>query len=253
MSIATFRGWLLCALFACGLWVPCARAADVPRADGWVTDLAGLLSSAEEASLESELEAWKQGSGHELAVLTVPDLGGRPIEEFSLDVARTWGLGRKGENDGALLVVAKADRKMRIEVGRGLEGNVTDLVCGRIIRDILTPAFRRGDFGPGIVQGVRAIRAAAGGDLSYLPRESAPDENWVPALIITIVVILFLIRFVRRLGGWSGGLPHRTWHNSGSWGTFSGSIGGGRSSGGGGFSGFGGGGGFSGGGASGGW
>lgn len=233
---------------------PHARAAqDVPQADGWVTDLAGLLTASDEETLESELEAWKRGSGHEIAVLTVPSLGGRSIEEFALDVARSWKLGRKDIHDAALLVVAKSDRKMRIEVGRGLEGSLTDLICGRIIRDVLTPAFKRSEFSTGIVNGVRAMRAAAGGDLSQLPRERSSEENWLPAVVITIVLLIFLIRFSRALGRFGSPISgHRTWNHRSGWGTFSGSIGGGGRSGGG-FSGFGGGGGFSGGGSSGGW
>lgn len=190
-------------------------------------------------------------------MLTVPSLGGRTIEEFALNVARTWGLGQKDVHDAALLVVAKADRKMRIEVGRGLEGELTDLVCGRIVREVLTPAFKRGEFSSGIVQGVRAMRLAAGGDLSALPEARDSDENWIPALVITIIVLILVFRLARAarwLGSPLSPAGHRPRRGGGGFGWYGGSIGGGSiGRGGGGFSGFGGGGGFSGGGSSGGW
>jgi uncharacterized protein len=107
------------------------------------------------------MESYRRGSGHDVALLTVKSLGGEPIERYSLRVAREWKLGSVEKNDGALLVVAKDDREMRIEVGRGLEGTLPDIVCGRIIRDVLTPAFQRGDFAGGLVAGRRG--AAAGG------------------------------------------------------------------------------------------
>jgi len=245
----------------CGGLAGFARSApivvqDVLRADGWVTDLADLITPADEATLESELEAWKKGSGHEIAVLTVPSLGSRTIEEYALNVARTWAMGQKGLSDAALLVISKNDRKMRIEVGRGLEGDLTDLVTGRIVRDLLTPAFKRGDFSTGIVQGVRAMRAAAGGDLSYLPKQRASAENWVPAIFITIILVMFIVRMLRAAGGMARGMPmsgRRSIGSRGAFGGFGGFSGGGGRSSGGGFSGFGGGGGFSGGGSSGGW
>lgn len=236
--------------------VPIAQE-DLPRADGRVTDLAELLSQSDEATLESELEAWKRGSGHEIAVLTVESLGNRTIERFALEVARAWGLGQKDVNDGALLVVAKSERKIRIEVGRGLEGQLTDLLCARIIRDVITPAFKRGNFSSGIVAGVRAMREIVGGDLSRLPQEREPGGDLIATLIITFIVIVFIARFARALRSAGGSRPiagRRARHVGGMWGGFggfSGGGGGGRS--GGGFSGFGGGGGFSGGGSSGGW
>lgn len=234
-----------------------AVAQDVPKAQGWVTDLADLISSADEETLKSELEAWKRGSGHEIAVLTVNSLQGRTIEEFSLEVARTWGLGQKDISDAALLVVAKNDRKMRIEVLRGLEGTLTDLVCGRIIRDVLTPAFKRGEFSSGIVEGVRAMRAAAGGDLSSLPPDLPDMNNLIPNIFISFIVLVLVLRLLRAFGAFGKVLPATGRGHRGGWfiGTL-GSLSSGRSSSGrssGGFSGFGGGGGASGGGSSGGW
>jgi uncharacterized protein len=223
----------------------------IPKNDGWVTDLAGMLEPRQEAALEALMESYKQGSGHEVALLTVPSLEGRSIEELGLAVGRAWKIGREGENDGALLVVARDDRKMRIEVGRGLEGNLTDSICGRIIRDVIAPRFKAGRFPDGLREGVEAIHAAAGGDYGKLPRRrgSAP----APALASAFFLLFFLAMAARiaRRRRYGLGDPF-LWTTMGDGGR-GGFGGGGFGGGGGGFGGFGGGGGFSGGGASGGW
>jgi len=172
-----------------------------------------------------------------------------------------------------LLVVAKADRAMRIEVGRGLEGTLPDIICGRIIRDVITPAFQRGDFAGGLREGVDALQRAAGGDYAPLPEPRAHRGSGGAGFIPIALVALFVILAIRRRGGGRGGRGVR----SGSiwpWifladamssrgrgrGGFGGGFGGGGlggfgggGGGGGSFGGFGGGGGFSGGGASGRW
>src|SRR5690606_1338357 len=121
------------ALFAT-LLAPVATAQiDVPENDGWVTDLAGFLTPEQERELERMMESYRTGTTHEIALLTVPDLGGQPIERLALEVGRAWGLGTEERNNGALLVVAREERKIRIEVGRGLEGTLTDAISSRII------------------------------------------------------------------------------------------------------------------------
>lgn len=228
---------------------PRSATQAVPRADGWVTDLAGIVSEGKERELEQLMESYRNGSGHEVAVLTVPSLEGGAIEEFALRVAREWKLGRVDQHDGALLVIAMAERKTRIEVGRGLEGTVPDAIASRILRNVLAPRFRAGEIDAGVEAAVRALHAAAGGD--YGPLERADKGGGGPGE--TLAVVAFIVFFVlmslhqRRRGV-------RTWHGgSGGFGPIvirGGGLGGG---GGGGFGGFGGGGGFSGGGASGGW
>lgn len=234
-----------------------ARALDieVPKNDGWVTDLAGLLSSKEERSLEALMESYKQGSTHEIALLTVPDLKGEPIERFALDVGRAWGIGGKEQNNGALLVVSKADRALRIEVGRGLEGGLTDSISGRIIRDVIVPRFKRGDYAGGLRQGIEAMHAAIGGDYGKLPKAASPVAVGLVGVIVPamlFLLIMFLVVIARHSGRRRGRIPALGFGPMlPPFGLGRGS-GGGRSSGGG-FSGFGGGGGFSGGGASGRW
>jgi uncharacterized protein len=147
---------------------------------------------------------------------------------------------------------------MRIEVLRGLEGTLTDLIAGRIIRDVMTPAFKRGEFSSGIVQGVRAMRAAAGGDLSFLPKERSEMNDLIPAIFIAFIILVFVLRLMRAFGVFGKRWPisgRRSFGSrGGGGGWYGGSFGGGGGgSSGGGFSGFGGGGGASGGGSSGGW
>ncbi len=236
---------------------------EIPENDGWVTDLGDMLSAEEESSLETLMESYRAGTTHEIALLTVPDLQGRPIEEFALAVARTWGIGGKEENNGALLVVSRDDRELRIEVGRGLEGNLTDAISGRIIRNVIAPEFKEGRFYVGIRSGIEAIHAAIGGDYGPIERgERGEGKAGGIACFFLLLMLLILFRSsagrgVRR-GGLGGVLP---WlilasmsqgrghaHRGGGGGGFRGFGGGG-----GGFGGFGGGGGFSGGGASGSW
>ena len=139
-----------------------SAAQEVPRNDGWVTDLAEMLTPQQEASLEALMESYKSGTTHEIALLTVPSLDGRSLEAYSLEVAREWGIGGKDANNGALLFVARDEHKLRIEVGRGLEGNLTDSISGRIIRDVIAPEFKRGQFYAGLRGGIEATHAAIG-------------------------------------------------------------------------------------------
>lgn len=235
----------------------------IPENDGWVTDLAGLLSPQQESALESLMESYKAGTKHEIALLTLPDLGGQPIERVGLEVARAWGIGGKDANDGALLVVSKGDRKIRIEVGNGLEGTLTDSISGRIIRDVITPAFKRGDWYRGLRGGIEAMHAAIGGDYGPVRRAQRSRGTGVGAVFCPVLFIMFLAFVVlagRGRGGGRGGsglfwpfLILSSMSSGGGRGGHSFGGGGGGGFGGGGFSGFGGGGGFSGGGASGGW
>ncbi len=237
---------LLCLAFLClANFSAASPQVEVPKNDGWVTDLAGILTPSTERKLEALMESYRQGSGHEIAVLTVPELDGQPIERLALEVGRSWGLGEKGKNNGALLVVAYKDRKLRIEVGRGLEGHLTDSRCGRIIRDVIAPHFRKGNTDKGIEEGVLAMHQVAGGEYGVLKTQGKRRKGSPVIGIIVLLIFLFLMG----RGGGGGMLPWLILNGiSGGSGR-----GGGFGGGGGGFSGFGGGGGFSGGGASGGW
>lgn len=148
-----------------------AAALEVPYLSGRVNDHAGLLSPAARESLEAKLKDFEERTGHQAAVLTLHSLEGAPLEDFALKVARTWGLGRKGQNDGVLFLISKNDRKLRIEVGHGLEGALPDALAGRIISNEVAPRFRSGDFEGGVAAGVNAIVAAADGKYSAPPQD----------------------------------------------------------------------------------
>lgn len=231
----------------------------MPANDGWVTDLADVLTPAQENALEADLARYREQTTHDLAVLTVPTLGGRPIEEYGLAVGRGWKLGQPERNNGALLLLATQERELRIEVGRGLEGELSDAICARIVRDAIVPQLKRGDYFAGIAGGLRAMQAAIGGEpLPVAPTRVTPvgvgGGIAIGQLLFTLFFIALLVRAIL-----SGGRGRRSrWFGGPLGGGFSGGLGGfgggfGGGGGGGGFSGFGGGGGFSGGGASGRW
>ncbi len=226
---------------------------QVPKNDGWVTDTANLMSEDEERSLEARLEEWKRRTGHQVAVLTIPSLDGQSLEQASIATARAWGIGSDERDDGALLFVSRDDRKLRIEVGRGLEGALTDSVAGRIVRDVIVPRFRSSQFGAGIRAGVEAIITVVESGVEAVPGLARRRSNGgsVTGLVFALLIIIIVVSRIRRRAGI--GRSSRGWGGAGPL-FFPGSFSGGRSGGGGGggFSGFGGGG-FSGGGASGSW
>src|SRR5262245_31632108 len=135
----------------------------VPPLSARVTDLTGTLDASARSSLENRLREFEEKHGSQIAVLIVPTTEPEAIEQYSMRVAEAWKLGRKGVDDGAILLVALNDRTTRIEVGYGLEGALNDATCKRIISEVITPEFRRGDFGAGIQAGVdRMIRVIEG-------------------------------------------------------------------------------------------
>lgn len=134
-----------------------AAALDVPPLTGRVTDLAGVLPAHDIQQLSDQLKAHEEKTGNQVAVLILPSLEGEPLEEYSHRVATAWKLGRKGTDNGVLLFIALKERKLRIEVGYGLEGTLTDLRSARIIRQEIVPRFRAGDIPGGVRAGTDAI------------------------------------------------------------------------------------------------
>src|SRR5436309_11782632 len=163
----------LLALLLC--WAASALAlVAVPPLSGRVVDQTGTLGSNDIASLTQTLKDLEARKGSQIAVLIVPTTDGEAIEQYSLRVAEAWKIGRKKIDDGAILVVAKDDRKLRIEVGYGLEGALTDVTAKRIIDEVITPKFRSGDFAGGIVDGVnRMLRVIDGEPLPARAQRSA--------------------------------------------------------------------------------
>lgn len=232
---------------------------EFPELSGRVVDNANLLSAGERASITSDLAALEAQSTDQLVVVTLPSLQGYEIEEFGYKLGRFWGIGQKDKDNGALLIVAPNERKVRIEVGRGLEPLLTDALTRLIIENGILPRFRSGDFPGGIEAGVSDIIAVLTGDAEELknrartPLSDEYDLETIFAMMFWAFIIILIIwtHFQSIRHGANSTRPNRkTGPNGWSWGS-GGSSGGGWSSGGGGFSG--GGGGFGGGGSSGGW
>jgi uncharacterized protein len=184
------RGLFLLVFFLAGSAVQAEVA--VPPLTARVTDLTGTLSPSQRDALERELRDFETRKGSQIAVLIVPTTQPEVIEQYALRVAETWKLGRKGIDDGALLLVAKDDRALRIEVGYGLEGVIPDAVANRIIDEIIVPFFKQGDFYGGIQAGVgRLIRLVDG---EPLPPPQARDRSWsgiadlLPVAFIAVMI-----------------------------------------------------------------
>ncbi len=264
------RKFAFVTLFTAACLFPLA-ALDAPEMNGPVNDLALIMNSAEKSELTSYLQAVSDQTGVQVAVLTVDSLKGDSIEAFSMRVAEKWKLGNKEKDTGAILVVSVQDRAIRIEVGYGLEGELTDLKSGLIIRNVITPAFKNGTYGEGIIAGARNMVGIATGNAEIVAenvRNPPSEENsgsGFAGIIFFIIFVLMMMGGAGRRRGGGGGLlwgmllgsmlnSGRSGHSSSGSGHSSGGSfrsGGGFSGGGGGFSG--GGGSFGGGGASGGW
>lgn len=186
----TRRRWLR-AVF---LFLPALAGAlvPVPALVRRVIDQTGTLSPAQQNALESALAALESEKGAQVAVLIVPTTQPEAIEQFGLRVAETWKLGRKGVDDGVLLLVAKDDRTLRIEVGYGLEGALPDAVCKQIVDDFIVPRFRAGDFHGGIETGVGLIARRVRGEplpAPASPRRAPVTEEKLKGLFIFWIVV----------------------------------------------------------------
>ena len=233
--------------------------ASTDQVMSYVTDKTGTLTSSQLKSLESKLAAFDKETSTQLVVWMESSLDGNSVEDRSYEIAEQNGIGQKGKNNGVLLYIAKDDRKLRIEVGYGLEGALTDALSSQIIRKEITPQFKKGNFYDGINAGVDAIIKATKGeytaDKENKEKESGSGMCCVPfpALVFFIIFFfIFVIPIIRRIFGWNKGSSRNNWWWTGGSGSGSGWSSG-SSSGwsGGGFSG--GGGSFGGGGSSGSW
>ncbi|OQB55458.1 MAG: hypothetical protein BWX99_01294 [Deltaproteobacteria bacterium ADurb.Bin151] len=167
-----------------------AFAVDVPFLTGRVTDNAQILSDETRKAVTANLKAHEEKTTNQIAVLTVPTLDGVSIEEYAVTVFNTWKLGQKGKDNGVLLIVAPKDRKMRIEVGYGLEGTMTDGIAGSIIRNAITPFFKNNDYDRGIDEGVRAIiNVLEGGQVPAETAKSGEDVKKSSALDLEVADI----------------------------------------------------------------
>jgi uncharacterized protein len=180
-------------LAASGLIAP-SLALEVPPLTGRVNDLAHVLSPGSVRLLDHSLQVLEQSDSTQIVVLTIPSLDGAGLEDYALKVAETWKIGQKGVDNGALLLIAVNDRKVRIESGYGLEGRLTDLVAGRIIREKIVPAFRRGAFDQGVIDGVSAMIAAVKGEYAGKGDSTRRSGQQDPGgFLVFLVVGLFFI------------------------------------------------------------
>ena len=200
--------------------VPAAHAqVAIPKFEALVVDSTGTLTAAQQSSLDEKLTAFQARKGSQIAVLILPTTQPEDIAQFGIRLAEAWKAGRQKVDDGAIFIVAKDDREMRVEVGRGLEGVLTDITTSRILNDTVVPLFKQGDFFGGVNAGVDQILRVVDGE--PLP---APDRAWQPSgeggaplpflLIAGFVALNFLRSFVGRaplalIAGLGGGVV--TW------------------------------------------
>lgn len=206
---------ILVALIA-GVFLPVRAWATVPVPpfDQRCKDLAGVLEPDEREELDRRLVAYEEASGHQLAILTVKGLDGEPIEDFAYRVAKAWKLGQKGKDDGVLIVFARAERRMRIEIGKGLEGDLTDLEASLIIREKVRPFTKDDRFHEAFQAALGAIEKKLSGKV-YGPVPERPREvrsrgvdvqGWILTVVFLGIVILVVWRAAGG-GGRGGGGP----------------------------------------------
>lgn len=220
----------------------------IPELKMWATDLTGTLDQSDLSTLNSRLKSYEDTTSNQIVVLMIPSLDGYPIEMLSEEIATRTKIGTDKNDNGILLLIAKNDRQLRIEVGYGLEGVVPDAIASSIIRNEITPEFKNDDYFAGIDNGITALIKAIGGE--YKADSKKGIDLGVPFVIFIIIIIIFWI-IMSRGGPFVPGGVYRTGTHSGGWTSSSSGWGGSSWSGGGGFSG--GGGSFGGGGASGSW
>ena len=225
-----------------------AEALDIPpKPEGYVNDYASILSPTAKSSLETTLAKFESQNQGQIVVATFKSLEGESLEDFSIRLAEKWRIGIKGKDNGVILLIFRDEKKIRIDVGYGLEGVLPDAICGIIIRNEIAPYFKKGDYDGGVSKGIYAIIKAIGKE--YEPPQGAGEKDflWNLVLIIAILLVMIIINYTRYKNSGSYWGASSGGHYGDRWGSYGGSGGGW----GGGFSG--GGGGFGGGGASGSW
>jgi uncharacterized protein len=182
------------ALSALLLLLATAYALEVPYLSGHINDNAKMLSAEAIAELETMLTAYEDSTGNQIVLLTISSLEGESLEEYSLRVVETWKLGQKGADNGALLLISKDDRKLRIEVGYGLEASLTDAMTSFVIDAVITPQFKQGDFEKGIRDGLSNIILIADGTIGENDIARASGDDFPTVIFMAIwfgVIALF--------------------------------------------------------------
>lgn len=198
----------LVAFAATSIWSGVTFALDIPLPPDKtaVLDQADIIDNATEAQLSQKLIDYKAKTGNEIAVLTIKSLQGEDDFDYSFRVAQSWGIGSQEANNGALLFMALQDRKVRIQVGRGLEPYLTDLQSSLIIREKITPAFKQGNYTAGITSGVDSMIAVIGGERLSEPKKTQPSGGVLEFLIYAgFFVLAYLASFLARSKSWWAG------------------------------------------------
>ncbi len=184
-----------------------AELASIPALQHRVTDLTQTLSPEQQTALEQKIAAFEQEKGSQIAVLIIPTTQPEAIEQYSIRVAEAWKVGREKEDDGVILLVAKDDHKMRIEVGYGLEGAIPDLIAKRVITEIMAPSFKQGDFYGGISKAVDALMGLIAGEQLPAPAKQTNQGDWgdfLPLLLVGGLILGSILRAV--FGDFFGGV-----------------------------------------------
>lgn len=227
---------MLCSLLVLPLMLEAQQVPQRPDPPRLVNDLANVLSADQKASLERKLVAYDDSTSSQVTIVTINTLNDYPIEEYALQLFRSWGIGNQANNNGILILAAIQDRKIRIEVGYGLEGAIPDITANQIINNDIVPSFRDENYFEGLDKATSSIIAAAAGE--YRAPENynnRPVRKGIPIGAIIAIIILVIIISSRNRGGGGGFMSRRGFGPV----FFPGGFGGGR---GGGFGGFGGGG-----------
>ncbi len=188
------------------------RAHSFPETQGYVNDLAGIMDQNVKDRLESLTRLFERHTGNEIVVATIPSLEDSTVEDYAVELFEKWGIGKKGQDNGVLILVAPHEKKMRIEVGYGLEGSINDALAGRIIRDTMVPWFQKEDFGAGILNGTTEViqiiskknnidfdvakASGLGGQVRYLKHTSEIQSRRGSSCVRGIGIIVFLIFFI---------------------------------------------------------
>jgi uncharacterized protein len=188
-------------IFLCIIFIPVANAVEYPSPTGYVNDFANMLSPGDVVRLNNELIAIEKNTTVEIAIVTVDSLQGVSVEEYAVKLFEKWGIGKKGKDNGLLILVSKNDREYRIETGYGLEGTINAARAGRIGRDILEPNFKRGEYGTGLYEAVLEVKGLVSNNPDVVSKYTTQDNNEFiaftgvnPSLILVIMgIILFKI------------------------------------------------------------
>ncbi|MFA5132410.1 MAG: TPM domain-containing protein [Candidatus Paceibacterota bacterium] len=202
--------WLLVACLSALVFTSTAFAFDAPsKPTGYVNDYAGILSVETKQGLEKELTLFTASTTNEIAVVTVPDLGGITIEEYAIKIFDAWKIGKEKQDNGVLFLIAPNDRTARIEVGYGLEGALPDILAKDILNTKVFPEFKNGNYNLGILQGVKAIAEATKGEYSPVGtnKNSSGNSNLSGiAIFIIIIFQFFSALFARSKSWWAGAI-----------------------------------------------